>query len=104
MHLAKYLMTSLHSMRVLPKQCPFEKMQEKILFYSRLFENPCSEEKVDETFFICLDNYFLCGYVPVYYNIETKQKELNEKSGVIISNGLDLEKVTEEKLQQMEFP
>ena len=85
------------------KNCRFERTFDKIAFYSRASENSCSDSNVDENFLVCLEGYFQCGYLPVTKN-STKDVVINQNSGVVLANGLDLGIFSESKLESMGFP
>jgi hypothetical protein len=86
------------------KKCKFDKLQDTFAFYSRSVENPCSKKELDDNFFLCTDNYFLCGYVETKYITNSTEQEVSPFSGVHIANGMDLGELTEDKLMIMGVP
>jgi hypothetical protein len=84
------------------KKCRYEKLQQRISFFSRGILNPCSNSIIDEEFSICKDGSFLCGYLPVTYY--SGSAVINNSSGLIVANGLNLGDYTELQLELMGVP
>lgn len=86
------------------KNCKVKTITEKLKYFAKGLSNSCLEKKWDSEFLICLDRYFLCGYLPLIYYKNSTIPEINKESGIIIANGLDLGKMNEEKLKLMGVP
>jgi hypothetical protein len=86
------------------KKCRFKKIQDKIQYYPRLIDNQCTDEEIDEDFFICTDRYFLCGYLPYAYSENSQIDKIDENSGVRIANGIDLGKLNITMIKTLNIP
>jgi hypothetical protein len=84
------------------RKCTYEKLQQRISFFSRGIINPCSKSIIDEEFSICKDGSYLCGYLPVTYI--SGSAAINNSSGLIVANGLNLGDFSEIQLESMGVP